>query len=57
MCHPFAAKNDWSTVADGRRSRVFNVAVDVTKECLAALADTSLSGRRVARELMALVEC
>ena len=28
---------------------------DVTKECLAAVADTSISGRRVARELTALV--
>lgn len=29
---------------------------DVTKECLAAVVDTSISGRRVARELTALVE-
>src|SRR5215217_4699721 len=28
---------------------------DVTKECLAAVADTSISGKRVARELTALV--
>ena len=28
---------------------------DVTKECLAAVVDTSISGRRVARELTALV--
>jgi putative transposase len=28
---------------------------DVTKECLAAVADTSLSGRRVARELDAII--
>ena len=28
---------------------------DVTKECLAAIADTSISGRRVARELDAIV--
>jgi transposase InsO family protein len=27
----------------------------VTKECLAAVADTSLSGRRVARELDAII--
>jgi putative transposase len=27
---------------------------DVTKECLAAIADTSISGRRVARELDAI---
>ena len=41
--------------ADGRRFRVFNVVDDVTKECLAAVVDTSISGRRVARELTALV--
>ena len=28
---------------------------DVTKECLAAVADTSISGRRVARELDAII--
>jgi putative transposase len=28
---------------------------DVTKECLAVIADTSISGRRVARELDAVV--
>ncbi len=42
--------------ADGRRFRVFNVVDDVTKECLAAVVDTSISGRRVARELAALLE-
>lgn len=41
--------------ADGRRFRILNV-VDVTKERLAAVVDTSISGRRVARELTALVE-
>lgn len=41
--------------ADGRRFRIFNVVDDVTKECLAAVVDTSISGRRVARELTALV--
>ncbi len=29
---------------------------DVTRECLAAVPDTSISGRRVARELTALIE-
>ena len=42
-------------LACGRRFRVLNVIDDVTKECLAAVADTSISGRRVARELTALV--
>jgi putative transposase len=42
--------------ACGRRFRVLNVVDDVTRECLAAIPDTSISGRRVARELAALVE-
>ena len=40
----------------GRRFRVLNVVDDVTRECLAAILDTSISGRRVARELTALIE-
>lgn len=35
----------------GRRFRVLNVVDDVTKECLVAIADVSISGRRVIREL------
>jgi transposase InsO family protein len=42
--------------ACGRRFRVLNVVDDVTRECLAAIPDTSISGRRVARELTALIE-
>jgi len=42
--------------AHGRRFRIFNVIDDVTKECLAAVVDTSISGRRVARELTDLIE-
>lgn len=42
--------------ACGRRFRVLNVMDDVTRECLAAIPDTSISGRRVARELMMLIE-
>jgi putative transposase len=42
-------------LACGRRFRILNVIDDVTKECLAAIADTSISGRRVARELTALL--
>ena len=41
--------------ACGRRFRILNIVDDVTRECLAAIPDTSLSGRRVARELSALV--
>ena len=39
----------------GRRFRVLNVVDDVTRECLAAVVDTSISGRRVVRELTHLV--
>lgn len=42
--------------ARGRRFRVLNVVDDVARECLAAIPDTSISGRRVARELTALIE-
>jgi putative transposase len=42
-------------LSNGRRFRILNVLDDVTKECLAAVADTSISGRRVARELDALI--
>jgi putative transposase len=42
-------------LANGRRFRVLNIVDDVTRECLAAIPDTSISGRRVARELTALV--
>ena len=36
---------------DGRRMRVLIVVDDCTRECLALIADTSISGNRVAREL------
>lgn len=42
-------------LADGRRLRVFNVVDDVTRACLAAAVDSSISGKRVARELAAIV--
>ena len=42
-------------LAGGRRFRILNVVDDVTRECLAAIPDTSISGRRVARELSALI--
>lgn len=42
--------------ADGRRFRILDVLDDVTKECPASVVDTSISGRRVARELTALIE-
>ena len=42
--------------ASGRRFRILNIVDDVTRECLAAIPDTSISGKRVARELSALIE-
>jgi len=41
--------------AHGRRFRVLGVIDDFTAECLALVADTSLSGLRVARELDAII--
>jgi putative transposase len=40
----------------GRRFRILNIVDDVTRECLGAIPDTSISGRRVARELTALIQ-
>jgi transposase InsO family protein len=42
--------------ACGRRFRILNIVDDVTRECLAAVPDTSISGKRVARELTTLIE-
>ena len=59
---PLVANQRWSLdfvadqMTDGRRFRILNVIDDVTKESLAAVVDTSISGRRVARELTALIE-
>ncbi len=39
----------------GRRFRILNIVDDVTRECLAAIPDTSISGKRVARELTVLI--
>jgi transposase InsO family protein len=43
-------------LACGRRFRILNIVDDVTRECLAAIPDTSISGRRVARELTILID-
>jgi transposase InsO family protein len=57
-----AANARWSLdfihdqLACGRRFRILNIVDDVTRECLAAIPDTSISGRRVARELTVLIE-
>ena len=43
-------------VASGQHFRGFDMVDDVTREFLAAIPDISTSGRRVARELTALIE-
>ena len=54
---PAVANQRWSLdfvadqFTDGRRFRILEVYDDCTRECLALVADTSLSGIRMAREL------
>jgi putative transposase len=62
MTLPQGPNQRWSldfaadTLADGRRFRILVVVVDdFTRECLCLVADTSLSGARVARELTAII--
>ena len=43
------------SLSEGRRFRILAVVDDFTRECLALVADTSLSGKRVARELDAII--
>ncbi len=43
-------------LANGRRFRVLNITGGITHECLGAISGTSISGKRVARELTALIE-
>ncbi len=58
---PVGRNERWSldfvsdALADGRRFRVLAIVDDFTRECLALVADTSLSGVRVARELDAVI--
>lgn len=62
MAIPQGANQRWSVdfvsdvLEDGRRFRIFAVVDDFTRECLALVVDTSISGRRVARELTTLIE-
>ena len=62
MTLPLMPNQRWSLdcvsdqLTDGRRFRVLTVVDDCTRECLALIADTSLSGARVARELATLLE-
>lgn len=57
MILPLQPNDRWSLdfvsdqLVDGRRFRILTVVDDCTRECLALVADTSLSGMRVAREL------
>ena len=57
MALPQAPNQRWSldfvsdALSDGRRFRILAVVDDFSRECLALVADTSLSGARVAREL------
>jgi putative transposase len=61
MAVPQAANERWSLdfisdpFTDGRRFRVLAVVDDFTRECLALVAYTSLSGTRVVRELDAVI--
>ncbi len=61
MTIPQGSNQRWSldfvsdALGDGRRFRVLCVVDDFTRECLALVADTSLSGARVARELDAVI--
>ena len=61
MTVPMVPNDRWSLdfvsdqLTDGRRFRILTVVDDCTRECLALVADTSLSGTRVARELDRLV--
>jgi putative transposase len=61
MTLPQGPNQRWSldfaadTLTDGRRFRILVVLDDFTRECLCLLADTSLSGKRVARELDAII--
>jgi len=58
---PLVANQRWSLdfvsdqMTDGRRFRILTVIDNCTRECLGLVADTSLSGRRVARELDAII--
>nr|WP_132003799.1 IS3 family transposase [Camelimonas lactis] len=60
MQTPLLPNERWSLdfvsdqLTDGRRFRVLTIVDDCTRECLALVADTSLSRARVARELDAL---
>jgi putative transposase len=53
--HPLIAVNSDCRAMDGRKFRILAVIDDFTRECLTLIADTSLSGVRVTRELNNLI--
>jgi putative transposase len=61
MTLPHGPNQRWSLdflsdqLTDSRRFRILAVVDDFTRECLALIADTSLSGARVGRELDAII--
>jgi putative transposase len=61
MTVPQGPNQRWSldfvsdTLTDSRRFRILTVVDDYSRECLCLVADTSLSGTRVARELDTLI--
>jgi len=61
MAVPQGPHQRWSldfvsdTLTDSRRFRILTVVDDFTRECLALVADNSLSGLRVGRELDAVI--
>ena len=61
MALPQGPNQRWSldfvsdALTDGRRFRILTIVDDFTRECLGLVADTSLSGSRVARELDAII--
>ena len=62
MAIPQDPNQRWSTdfvqdvLTDGRRFRIWGLVDDFSRECLALVVDTSISGRRVARELDRVIE-
>lgn len=62
MAIPQGPNQRWSldfvsdSLSRGRRFRILNVIDDFSRECLAAVVDTSLSGIRVARDLDRIAE-
>ena len=60
--HPDCINQVWSldfmsdSLSDGRKFRLLGIMDQCSRECLALVADTSISGNRVARELDILIQ-